>query len=136
MTKGPGADTLPIKIYAQMRFGIQPQTNALFVVLFLVTLAGALVASRLMRRRLTVGGSEPGRRVRIRDNDRGHVADQSTAAAVVAVVRRGLPRQRWLPNARREHGRRRQLKVFNWSDYIDDSVVPEFEQQARLHHRL
>lgn len=50
MTKGPGADTLPIKIYAQMRFGIQPQTNALFVVLFLVTLAGALGASRLSRR--------------------------------------------------------------------------------------
>jgi ABC-type spermidine/putrescine transport system permease subunit II len=50
MTKGPGADTLPIKIYSQMRFGIQPQTNALFVVLFLVTLTGALIAGRLMRR--------------------------------------------------------------------------------------
>lgn len=52
MTKGPGADTLPIKIYAQMRFGIQPQTSALFVVLFLVTLSGALVAQRVgaMRR--------------------------------------------------------------------------------------
>ena len=52
MTKGPGADTLPIKIYSQMRFGIQPQTNALFVVLFLATLTGALVAQRLMRRPL------------------------------------------------------------------------------------
>lgn len=51
MTKGPGTDTLPIKIYAQMRFGIQPRTSALFVVLFLVTLAGAAVASRLVRRR-------------------------------------------------------------------------------------
>jgi len=40
MTKGPGNDTLPIKIYTQMRFGIKPQTNALFVVLFLVTLGG------------------------------------------------------------------------------------------------
>ena len=50
MTKGPGADTLPIKIYSQMRFGIQPQTNALFVILFLVTLGGALVAARLARR--------------------------------------------------------------------------------------
>lgn len=50
MTKGPGTDTLPIKIYSQMRFGIQPQTNALFVVLFLVTLSGAILASRLMRR--------------------------------------------------------------------------------------
>jgi ABC-type spermidine/putrescine transport system permease subunit II len=50
LTKGPGTDTLPIKIYAQMRFGIQPQTSALFVILFLMTFAGALVASRLMRR--------------------------------------------------------------------------------------
>jgi ABC-type spermidine/putrescine transport system permease subunit II len=50
MTKGPGADTLPIKIYSQMRFGIQPQTNALFVILFLATLGGALLASRLARR--------------------------------------------------------------------------------------
>ena len=50
LTKGPGADTLPIKIYAQMRFGIKPQTSALFVILFLITLSGALIASRLMRR--------------------------------------------------------------------------------------
>jgi ABC-type spermidine/putrescine transport system permease subunit II len=49
MTKGPGADTLPIKIYSQMRFGIQPQTSALFVVLFLVTLAGAAAATRIVR---------------------------------------------------------------------------------------
>lgn len=51
MTKGPGADTLPIKIYAQMRFGIKPQTSALFVILFLTTLSGALAASRLLRGR-------------------------------------------------------------------------------------
>jgi ABC-type spermidine/putrescine transport system permease subunit II len=50
LTKGPGADTLPIKIYSQMRFGIKPQTSALFVILFLTTLSGALAASRLMRR--------------------------------------------------------------------------------------
>jgi ABC-type spermidine/putrescine transport system permease subunit II len=50
MTKGPGADTLPIKIYSQMRFGIRAQTNALFVVLFIVTLGGAIVAARLARR--------------------------------------------------------------------------------------
>jgi spermidine/putrescine transport system permease protein len=50
LTKGPGTDTLPIKIYAQMRFGIKPQTSALFVVLFITTLTIALLASRLLRR--------------------------------------------------------------------------------------
>lgn len=50
LTKGPGADTLPIEIYGQMRFGVRPQTNALFVLLFLATLLIAMVAARLGRR--------------------------------------------------------------------------------------
>ena len=50
LTKGPGYDTLPIEIYNQMRFGIKARTSALFVILFLVTFSGALVASRLLRR--------------------------------------------------------------------------------------
>jgi ABC-type spermidine/putrescine transport system permease subunit II len=51
LTKGPGADTLPIEIYSRMRFGVQPDTNALFVVLFLFTLIGVLLAGWLTRRR-------------------------------------------------------------------------------------
>jgi spermidine/putrescine transport system permease protein len=50
MTKGPGNDTLPIKIYSEMRFGVKPQTSALFVVLFVVTLMGALLARALQHR--------------------------------------------------------------------------------------
>ena len=49
MTKGTGSDTLPIKIFGQMRFGVRPETSALFVLLFLATLAGALLAARLTR---------------------------------------------------------------------------------------
>ncbi len=50
-TKGIGNDTLPIKIYAQMRFGVRPDTNALFVVLFLVTLTVAGLTARILRHR-------------------------------------------------------------------------------------
>jgi ABC-type spermidine/putrescine transport system permease subunit II len=49
-TKGPGRDTLPIKIYSQMRFGVRPDTNALFVILFVATLAGTLAALWVGRR--------------------------------------------------------------------------------------
>jgi ABC-type spermidine/putrescine transport system permease subunit II len=48
-TKGTGNDTLPIKIYAQMRFGVRPETNALFVVLFVAT--SAVIAAAWLRRR-------------------------------------------------------------------------------------
>jgi ABC-type spermidine/putrescine transport system permease subunit II len=58
MTKGPGSDTLPIKIYGQMRFGVRPETSALFVVLFLATFCGALLAGRLVRRRDLLSSAE------------------------------------------------------------------------------
>jgi ABC-type spermidine/putrescine transport system permease subunit II len=51
-SKGPGGDTLPIKIYARMRFGVRPDTNALFVLLFLGTMVGVAIASRAGRRGL------------------------------------------------------------------------------------
>ena len=47
--KGPGMDTLPIKIYSRMRFGVRPDTNALFVLLFLMTVASMVVAGRVIR---------------------------------------------------------------------------------------
>ena len=50
-TKGPGTDTLPIKIYSRMRFGVRPDTNALFTLLFVATLVGACLAAWLSRRR-------------------------------------------------------------------------------------
>jgi ABC-type spermidine/putrescine transport system permease subunit II len=50
-TKGPGTDTLPIKIYSRMRFGVRPDTNALFVVLFLATLSCLILAGWAGRHR-------------------------------------------------------------------------------------
>jgi spermidine/putrescine transport system permease protein len=50
-TTGPGNDTLPIKIYTRMNRGVPPHMNALFVLLFLVTLAGALLVLRVSRKR-------------------------------------------------------------------------------------
>lgn len=54
MTKAAGGDTLPIKVYGQLRFGVKPQTSALFVVLFGATLLAASIAWRLNRGRVSV----------------------------------------------------------------------------------
>ncbi len=50
-TKGPGVDTLPIKVFSRMRFGVGPDTNALFVLLFLATLACLILAGLIDRGR-------------------------------------------------------------------------------------
>jgi putrescine transport system permease protein len=47
---GPGATTLPIKIYSQVRLGVTPEINAVCTVLIAVVAIGVIVASIVTRR--------------------------------------------------------------------------------------
>jgi len=49
-TTGPGATTLPIKIYSQVRLGVSPEINAICTVLIAVVAAGAIAASLQLKR--------------------------------------------------------------------------------------
>jgi putrescine transport system permease protein len=49
-TTGPGATTLPIKIYSQVRLGVTPEINAVCTVLIAVVAVGVIVASIATRR--------------------------------------------------------------------------------------
>jgi spermidine/putrescine transport system permease protein len=48
---GVHTNTLPIKIYSQMKTGVTPKTNALCTLLFVLTLALCLISARLARPR-------------------------------------------------------------------------------------
>jgi putrescine transport system permease protein len=48
-TTGPGATTLPIRIYSQVRLGVKPEINAICTVLIAVVVLGVVAASLLMR---------------------------------------------------------------------------------------
>lgn len=47
---GPGATTLPIKIYSQVRLGVTPEINAVSTVLVSIVAVGVLIASWFTRR--------------------------------------------------------------------------------------
>jgi len=49
-TTGPGATTLPIRIYSQVRLGVKPEINAICTVLIAVVALGLIVASLLTKR--------------------------------------------------------------------------------------
>jgi putrescine transport system permease protein len=49
-TTGPGATTLPIKIYSQVRLGVTPEINAVSTVLIAIVAVGVIVASLVTRR--------------------------------------------------------------------------------------
>jgi putrescine transport system permease protein len=50
-TTGPGATTLPMKIYSQVRLGVTPEVNAVCTILIALVATGVVIASIVSRRR-------------------------------------------------------------------------------------
>jgi putrescine transport system permease protein len=50
-TTGPGATTLPMKIYSQVRLGVTPEINAVCTILIGLVTIGVLAASVISKRR-------------------------------------------------------------------------------------
>lgn len=50
-TSGPGATTLPMKIYSQVRLGVTPEINAVCTILIAVVSVGVIIASLMNKRR-------------------------------------------------------------------------------------
>ena len=50
-TTGPGATTLPMKIYSQVRLGVTPEINAVCTILIAVVAIGVIAASLASKRR-------------------------------------------------------------------------------------
>lgn len=49
-TSGPGATTLPMKIYSQVRLGLNPEINALSTLLIVAVSMGVIIASLIAKR--------------------------------------------------------------------------------------
>ena len=49
-TTGPGATTLPIRIYSQVRLGVKPEINAICTIFIAVVAVGVVAASLLIKR--------------------------------------------------------------------------------------
>ncbi len=50
-TTGPGATTLPMKIYSQVRLGVTPEINAVCTILIALVTLGVLAATIVSRGR-------------------------------------------------------------------------------------
>lgn len=51
-TSGPGATTLPMKIYSQVRLGVTPEINAVCTLLIALVATGVIIASIVNKRRI------------------------------------------------------------------------------------
>ncbi len=50
-TTGPGATTLPMKIFSQVKFGVTPEVNAISTILIIIVATGVIIASLITKRR-------------------------------------------------------------------------------------
>jgi spermidine/putrescine transport system permease protein len=110
---GPGATTLPLKIYSMVKTGVTPEINAISGVLLVATVILVLVAERISAGRLTVWHRVAG------------------VAALLLLVGFAV-------GGNRRGAAGGELNVFIWSNYLPDSVIKEFEQEyhARLNVEL
>ena len=53
-TTGPGATTLPMKIYSQVRLGVTPEINAVSTILVGIVAVGVIIASLIAKRQQTL----------------------------------------------------------------------------------
>lgn len=58
-TTGPGATTLPMRIYSSVRLGVTPEINAVCTVLIACVTVGVIVASLLQKRALARASAAP-----------------------------------------------------------------------------
>jgi putrescine transport system permease protein len=60
---GPGATTLPIRIYSEVRLGVKPEINAVCTIMIAVVATGLVVASLLNKRRQAESAAPLGARL-------------------------------------------------------------------------
>jgi putrescine transport system permease protein len=49
-TTGPGATTLPMRIYSEVRLGVKPEINAICTIMIVVVAIGVVVAALVSKR--------------------------------------------------------------------------------------
>ncbi|MFL6214248.1 MAG: extracellular solute-binding protein [Blastocatellia bacterium] len=110
---GPGAATLPLKIYSMVKTGVTPEINAISTVLLVVTIMLVFVSDRLASGRLS----------------RWNVAAAAAAAALLLLFTFG-------GHSRTAKGG--ELNVTIWSNYLPEEVIAEFERRfdAKLNIEL
>lgn len=105
---GPNSMTLPLKVFSMVKFGVTPEINALSTIIIVFTLA--IVSFALILRKANINMKK--------------VAAVLTAITIcVGGVSGGM----WVL-AKQTQGDKQELNVFNWSEYLPQSVIDKFEQ--------
>lgn len=109
---GPNSMTLPLKVFSMVKFGVTPEINALSTIIMLVTLI--IVGFALALRKANINMKKVG-----------------AVLTAITIMAGGASGGMWVL-AKQSKGEKQVLNVFNWSEYLPQSVIDKFEQTYNI----
>lgn len=109
---GAGSTTLPLKVFSMVKFGVTPEINALSTIIVVFTFIVAGLSMGLKNVNLNM------RRI-------------GTLVFAIIFVISGFSYGIW-NFAKANEGPKQVINVFNWSEYLPQSVIDKFEQTYNI----
>jgi spermidine/putrescine transport system permease protein len=107
-TAGVGSSTLPLKIYSLIKYGITPSINAISTILIVFTVLALVLADRLQK------SERIGKKVKL------------AIGGLFLLIILGLIVVPLFS------GRQQKLHIYNFSTYLDDSLIADFEKETGI----
>ena len=118
-TKGPGVDTLPTKIYSEVRKGIRPEMYALSTLLFLTVLILMILINSSPKNE-----EKPSRKSQMTSLVLRRVVP---ITLVILITGGGI-----FYGSKNKMRSEEQVIVYNWGEYIDPDVITMFEEETGI----
>lgn len=109
---GPSSSTLPLKVFSMVKFGVTPEINALSTIMLTITILVVVLSERLKNSQLS------GKKLKVLI---------STIMILVLAAGGGV-----YAAEKKAKTDRVVLNVFNWSEYLPQSVIDKFEQNYNV----
>lgn len=129
-TRGAGIDTLSTLIYSEVRRGIKPSMYALSTIIFVTVLVLLIITnfspepSKKIGAESSAAAAERNHREKQRNRMKQSILGLAFFAVIAAVGVTTYNRYSAVHS--------NELYVYNWGEYIDDSVIAEFEEETGI----
>ena len=130
-TRGAGINTLSTLIYSEVRLGIKPSMYALSTAIFVTILALLLITNFAPAKPQAKAGAGSFGPNAVPDKEKKPLWNGKTAIVLASFLIVGSVCYTSYLHFTSSHSN--ELYVYNWGEYIDESVIDEFEAETGIH---
>lgn len=109
---GPGSNTLPLKVFSMVKFGVTPEINALSTILLVFTLILVVVMEMINNNKI---------------KNKRLMAITLCSIICIVFVGGGI-----FSKLNSKKAMQTELNIFNWSEYLPQSVIDKFQENYNI----